>query len=349
MIWKPKEKELTQAEAIALAKKELEPYWFNSTPLFTGIQKGADISVYPLDPHFIEKPWVIAFVDLTSKISETVIEYLKVYKTRFHHLGIDTLLVVCPSFTFLSQKEVIRKWLEIRKFESNVVVDYNHLLRSAFNIENTPSILIFKKNKTLFMCADFSKIQEVEKNIHQLLWVESPGLAVLPLFHHIGSVFKNISQLTFAKNSKIDFTSRGPTPADDLLMVKKEPIHLNSSQVLLIGEWTHHDAFITTRDPKAELHFSMVGSGLTLIARPHTAQHAPRKVLVELNENPVFDTLSGDHLETDENGNSFLEIKTAEVFSVLHKVPENLRHVTFKFPEAKDHPTEIYQLIFTGE
>ena len=38
MAWKRKEKKLTPDEAIALAKKELAPFWIGSEPLFAAIK-----------------------------------------------------------------------------------------------------------------------------------------------------------------------------------------------------------------------------------------------------------------------------------------------------------------------
>ncbi len=63
--WKKKEKALTPEEAIAAAKRELAPFWYNSEPLLAAVRTEAGASVLPLNSNFVQKSWAYVFVDPT--------------------------------------------------------------------------------------------------------------------------------------------------------------------------------------------------------------------------------------------------------------------------------------------
>jgi transposase len=69
MVWKKKEKPLSPEEAIAQAKRELAPFWFNSEPLLAAIKTEAGASALPLTSDFVDRPWLFTFSPMVSPLS----------------------------------------------------------------------------------------------------------------------------------------------------------------------------------------------------------------------------------------------------------------------------------------
>src|ERR1041385_2643346 len=95
MVWKPKEKELTVHEAVALAKRELAPLWFGSEPLVAAI-RGSDGkgSIFPLFERFSDVPRVLFFVDPTKPGAEFLLRYAREWQRRYSPHGCEFLAVL---------------------------------------------------------------------------------------------------------------------------------------------------------------------------------------------------------------------------------------------------------------
>src|SRR5690606_27299132 len=123
MSWKKKEKELSEQEAIDLAKKELSPFWFGTSPQIAGVKINDQYSVLPLDPEFNEKSWVVFLLDPTTFSGESALELAKVWQQRYLSNQLHTLIIMTPTYEFLTQIETIDNWLESKSLPYVICVD----------------------------------------------------------------------------------------------------------------------------------------------------------------------------------------------------------------------------------
>ncbi len=150
MAWKRKEKKLTPDEAIALAKKELAPFWIGSEPLFAAIKAGETVSVHPLSGLFSKKPWLLVFVDPTEFLGFIEIELAKIWHKRYHTHGLGFLGVLAPRYSFLKDPASVRLMIEREKLSYPFVLDSEQNIASAFGTSKYGKMFVFAKGKALF-------------------------------------------------------------------------------------------------------------------------------------------------------------------------------------------------------
>lgn len=102
--WKPKEKPLTEQEAVALARKELAKYWFGFEPLLAGIRSGEAFSAYPLDPEFSKRAWLFVFADPTTYAGEAALDYAREWQARYAQHGLGLIVIFRQPYQKLQAK-----------------------------------------------------------------------------------------------------------------------------------------------------------------------------------------------------------------------------------------------------
>ena len=91
--WKKKERPLTPEEAIAGAKRDLAPFWYNSEPLLAAVRTEAGASVLPLNSNFVQKAWTYVFVDPTEFAGERALQTAREWHRRYSSHGMGFLIV----------------------------------------------------------------------------------------------------------------------------------------------------------------------------------------------------------------------------------------------------------------
>src|SRR4051812_43129684 len=98
-MWKSKEKEISVEEATALAKQELAPFWFGSSPLLVGVFIDEKYIAVPLEESFNKKPWLLFFIDMTDFSSETLLLYSQEWHRRYHQNNLGVLMIAQPLYS----------------------------------------------------------------------------------------------------------------------------------------------------------------------------------------------------------------------------------------------------------
>lgn len=181
MIWKPKEKELTAEEAIALAKKELTPYWFGSVPRLIGVKGAQGYSALPLDVEFSKKPWLIFIIDPTDFSGEATLTFAREWFKRYGFLQLESLAIFNQTYEFFRSPEPIKGLLEKFQVEFPLAMDHDGGLASAFDAKLLPMVLLLSEGRYFFRHSGKEWLLNTEAEIQNFLRLHDPGLSLLPV------------------------------------------------------------------------------------------------------------------------------------------------------------------------
>lgn len=330
-----KERELSQEEALKLAKEELAPRWFFSEPLIAGVKNGKMISVFPLNEKFTQYTWIICFVNATSVDLLGATIFLKEWKKRYLNLSMKTIFVVDPTYRYMAEKAFFKKLNETLSIESPMVLDTDRMLEEAFRVESKPSILLFSEGKVLSQAHGLREFTVLEKFIQSFLRKKSPGLPLEPPFLPKEQIWTEEHVWDLGNRSQIKFIqSQG-----------EEELEENS--VLAIGDWKRDDEGITTQDPDAQLKFILPSPSLSLVATKAPLPKPipdPSKIVIEVNSRSLVDEFRSAEIKIDDQGSTYIELQEPRVYPMAMRLPENLREITLRFPYAKRLPVCLYSL-----
>ncbi len=350
MVWKPKEKELTQEEAIALAKKELSPFWFGSGPLLAGIKTGARTTVYPLDPAFTENPWLIAFVDTTSFAGETTVTFLREFYRRYNSNGLRFLLVIHPRYEFQRDRGLTENYIRRAQLQFPVVIDSDGLLAQAFGAKELPKICLLDKQRPIFEKSGANWIKDAEAEIHSFLRATDPGLPLLPVYHP-SKISMDAGSFDFGASTKLRFPAPGfGAPVNGLSSGKFGFSNTNTPEpgkILISGSWMQDKDRIATTDPSAQIQFLSPGASISIIAQLLSKTAELAKIVVEVNDIPAFDVFASEDLYFDDEGQSAVKIEGPRIYRLLTGLSEKERRITLKFPTVKHGPIAVFAIRFS--
>jgi hypothetical protein len=181
MVWKPKEKELTKEEAIALAKSELSQYWLNSTPLFTATEVDGQASLFPLDRVFEKKSWLIAILDPTCYRARVLIDFFKVWSERYVGYDVGFSLVLAPKYPFIKEQAFLGAISELVGSHASVSADHDGLIMKAVGMENEPKVIMFSESKKMVEATGLEDIAQIESKVQSFLRKKDPVSSPRPL------------------------------------------------------------------------------------------------------------------------------------------------------------------------
>jgi hypothetical protein len=325
MAWKPKEKQLTPEEAVALARSELAPYWLGAEPMLAGMRMAdGRATAHPLDKSFDQRAWLILFVDLTEFAGEAVLLHAREWMRRYSAHDLGLLFIVRPRYSFLSSSKALPAFLR-KAFEPfPVVLDHGGLIAEAFGAspEAMPVLNLFHQRKTRFARSGPAWSEGAEKEIQLFLRVKDPGLPLSPPFALPGA------QLSGASSAELGTKGRSPI----FRMAGK--IAQEADRVIVQGS----DATIQFRSPSSRV--SLVGMSVLLAAGE------PARVRVQLDGGPVFDTAAGSDLVFGDDGGSEMRLTEGRLYHALQSLPAKNREVTLRFPDADRLPVALYGVRF---
>lgn len=322
--WKPKEKQLTPEEAVALARKELAPFWANSEPLIAAVRgEGGGVTVHPLDRSFAERAWLLFFADVTAYEGECLLQYARDWHKRYacHDLGF--LLVVRPSYGFMETARAIAPLLSRAAPPFGIVLDQGGLLTEAFGAggANMPKVTLFQAGKCVFERVGKSWHVDTELGVQRFLRASDPGLP-LPL----------------------------PFDPPENAVVTRGALELGGAKlpggIQLRGKWAREAGRIVAQDAAATFSFRSPAARVSLIAQGASLADEPSRIRVELEGVPVFDAAAGQDLAFGDDGGSDIKIIEPKLYHALAALPAKARAVTFRFVDADRLPVALYGLRF---
>ncbi len=355
MAWKPKEKELTLEEAIALAKKELAPFWHGSPPLIAAVQ-GRGTSAFPLDPEFTKKSWFIVFLDPTNFEGEASARTAREFARRYEPENLHFLAVLHPSFHFITERHWVEAALKRLQISFPAVVDTNGLLESSFGDGPLPRVVLWTSGKPVLSSSGQDWITRVEGDLQAFLRSRDPGLPLLPVRETHENCFRAIlsKHLGRGKGSttpRFGFSRPGQSGFSTTLFPTREPAILDSlgkGEIAITGKWIQDEERIATSDPSATLGFICPASRFSILAQSLANVSERNKIGIELNHQPALDIFRGDDLEFDEDGSSMVVVDSPRLFHALANLGEKERRVLLRFPSAQRSAVAIYALRFAN-
>lgn len=357
MIWKPKEKELTAEEAVALAKKELTPFWYGTTPLFAGVKNENQFAILPLDPEFAKKSWLIFFVDPTDYTGESAVIYAKEWGRRYGQQHLDILFVFAQTYRFLASREPIRQIIEKQTLEFPIVVDTDETISISLGATTLPKILLLKNGSRYFEYCGTEWMLSAEFDIQNFLRGADPGLPLLPALSSLPGVVRDVLRMEFGAAPKIGNEISYPFPG----FVQNEkgereghflgtrPKAMEPGDLFIGGVWKQDDEKIITHDPRASLGFCSPSEKFSFVAEPlHSTKDFIKipMISIEVNGLPPYEAILGEDMSTDESGVFVIKVENQRIYHVLIEMPEGDREITLRMINADKNPVCIYGLRF---
>jgi hypothetical protein len=371
MIWKPKEKELTLDEALALAKKELTPFWLGSPPLIAGIEWNGTFQVVPIDSEFNKKSWMIFLIDPTDFEGENAMLHAKEWHRRYALNRLGFILVLVPSYNYLRKIDAIQKLLDRQQINFPVVLDTQGELAHGFRSPRLPKILLFHQGKSVSeMDAQSEPFFEIETKVQIFLRSLDPGLALFPVYRSASSNLKNRGGLAFGyQQNASDLRSPAyPTPgfeegADGIrratfpkagrppLAAPPSTLSLKETESRSVfsiqGKWQQYAEGIATNDSEAEISFLSPSGRISVIAAPiKKVILDPPRISIEAGGNPAYEAIFGEDIRVEDSGETQIRVTKPLFYHALVGVPTPERRITLKFPHAAKNPLFLYAIRF---
>lgn len=334
MIWKPKERKLTEEEAVELAREQLAPYWFNSKPLIAGVQNEGKLGAHPLDKKFRDCGWVLLFIDPTTIAGELAMVRMVEWFKRYGDQGIGfTAVLKFPYPELFSRPSIEEACLKYFKVNFPVMVDADGLLSAAFGAKGEPKAVLVYQNAMLFTGGGVEWQMGLEEEIQKLLRKKDPGL---PMFQPISTPWsgRDVSRIEFGSGKS------------DLKPVLSIPEVLDNDEIIFTGKWERDQNKITTEDKKASIAFKAHSPNVYLIAKAFNKTVEPGIVVVEVNGVVVFEQYVAPDLATDEEGRTVVKLNKPWFYRILKDLPEHERSITFRFPTAEHLKIALYAVQF---
>jgi hypothetical protein len=351
MSWKPKEKELTQDEAIEAAKVELAPFWFGTTPQIAGVKNDNQYQVFPIDSEFFKKAWLFFFVDPTDFSGETAFVFAKEWYKRFNSHGINILLIIYSVYGYLKVPATIREILDEHAIKFAVVMDVEGTILGAFGVLATPKIQLFSEGKTFFEFFGKDWLGQAELEIQTFLRVKDPGLPLLPMFSPQKGVARDIRRMEFGAQPRTGESVIFPEPGfvGDLKDgFRKGQFHgmgpksLGPLDFYISGIWNQDDERILTSDPNALIMFRCSSAKISIVVESHSKTVEKSLLAVEINGVPAHEAIAGDTILMDDTGRSVIKVGKAHLNHLLTNMNHESKEITFRFPNADMAPLAIY-------
>lgn len=352
MTWKKKEKALTPEEAIELAKKDLEPFWYGSEPFLAAVKKKNGIILYPLDPAFLKKGWLFFFFDITTLSSVSLLHYLKEWNKRYSTLGLGFIGIFRPYFRFLQDRKFIQQWITKNKLPFIFIADQEGLLHSAFRIEENPTLVLFHENRILFSSSGTSWFNDSEIKIQKFLRIAEPGLPLLPPAHDPGDLIFDVNRIDFA-SSRTQYPAPGFKKNENgkgWVGEFQTPIHQlpKSPELLKItGSWMKDNEQIVTFDPTSQIEVQLQGSFISILARSLPKLLDTTEITVELNGDPLHEEIAGEDIFMDESGRTIIRVNEMKLYQIAKNISKNSQGtLQLKFTSASRCGISLYGLRF---
>jgi hypothetical protein len=352
MSWKKKERELSQEEAIELARKELEPYWLGSKPLLAAVKpgQGAEVQAFPLDPIFVKNRWLIALLDPTTFSGETTLFYLREFFRRYADHDLSFLLLCRSVYSYLREKKPIENMMRSYRFTFPAAIDHDGAMSRALGAKGFPRILLSTGGQFVVEREGLDWMSDFESEIQKFLRSTDPGLPLLPIFQPSEVLQKDTHRLEFGKG-------RGaPIPEPGFKMTSKKimagvfkgtrPQKMPEGGLFMSGQWIQDEDYILTADPTAQLGFRSPGAYLSVVAQALSKNQDAGKVAFEINHSLVSEQMVGPDMGFDVDGLSVVEVKAPRLYHALVRLPVESREVTLRFPTANRTPVALYGIRF---
>ena len=352
MGWKKKEKDLSPEEAVALAKKELAPFWFGSGPRIVGLKQEKGSVVLPLDPEFIKKTWLLFFIDLTDFLGDFILSYAKEWHLRYQVHGVEILMIFLPSYGYFKDVKHLQERVEGLHLDFISMVDCEEAIVQAFQAEAPPKVILLDKGNRIFEHGGQEWLDQAELKLQSFLRQKDPGLPLLPVFQ-LQQRVQDVGRLEFGFKPKrgtlTAFAPPGFAGVDAATGLKAGSFQaprsgeIKPGEVFLKGNWSQDAEKLFTADSQAWMAFRGTGSRVSLVMQSlaQTLAEIP-VIVVEVGGDPAHEVLAGKDLISDDLGRSIVKVTQARLHHILVNLPAQGQEITLRFVNAATAPIGIH-------
>jgi len=351
MIWKPKEKELTREDTIALAIKELEPFWFGIPPQIAGIKTSEGYAVLPLDPQFSKLSWLIFFIDPTDNSGQSAALFAKEWYRRYHLHGVEFLFSLVPTYKDWRTRNTVNDYREALQLQFPVSIDIDLNVTKAFGAKAPPMVLLLHNGHQYFTYSGDDWLKNAELNIQDFLRIKDPGLALSPVFTPAKTVILDTKRLEFGYSpilgTEAPFEKPGFVATANGYRTGRfhsaSPKKLGPEEIFISGEWMQDAEKIATNDPNALISFMNSAMTISIIAQTLSKTPEIPLIVIEVDGDPAYESIAGDSLILDDSGQSILRVRQTQVYHILKNLPaDKSQQVSLRFPNANHAPVALY-------
>lgn len=304
-------------EAVALARKELAPYWAGSSPLVAGVSDGTQATAHPLDPSFIQKQWLIAALDPTQCSISSSLKILEEWHDRFSVLGLEMIVIYRVPQSSLRQHSILSQLIPRRQFPFIQVCDPDEQLTLAFGGSVLPSVMLLDKGQVVFRRCGEPLWKETEVEIHKQLRLKDPGLPLRPPFETLRAVDR----------PGVDFM---PERIPEFLKIEG-PFHQEPDRILI-------------DDPKTVIQLNVRATEMSLIGQPASRADVA-DVLFEFDGRPIGGSEAGPNFGLNHAGQPVLHMRELQRYLVFQGKPRS-GFLRMSFPFADQIPLVLYGIRF---
>lgn len=351
MIWRPKEKELTPEEAVALARKELAPFWIGSEPLLAAVHSEQGVSLFPLDEKFANRARLLVFADLTDFSMLQLSHYMREWHNRYLSHGLQIVIVVQSKCTELRVPSLVAKQLKKLSLPAVAVIDQEGLFSEALGARNLPFLALLHQKRTVFTFDSRDWAEKTEIALQSHLRVSDPGLPLPLPYKPERKAARALGAVDFGRGGRAEFPEPGFQLGENGLgtavfnesIVSAPPP--GSARVFSIsGAWVQDADRILTSDPKAGISFHSPGREFAVVAR--ALGNSPARIVTETSGGSALEAYLGDDLVADDEGQSSAQIVGLGSYHLLTGLGPDARLITLRFPHASRAPIALYGLRF---
>ncbi|MGK5082699.1 hypothetical protein WDW37_05280 [Bdellovibrionota bacterium FG-1] len=319
MAWKKKEKLISREEAVAAAKKEFAPYWVGSEPLVAGVvTPEGGVSVHPLDLTFEKSAWIFILVDLTTFSGESALDIARDWHRRYSGYSVNFVLITRSTYKFLDTIATFQPMFKKHGLIFPAVLDHEGLLYRAFNASPAiPKVVLHAKGKIIFEKVGPQWFEGAESLLQHYLRESDPGLPF-----------------------NLPFEGTHELPADQLRVELGRSTRPKG--LAFGGKWTQEQDCIVARDGTAVMRFKSPSARISFVAERLSTEDRRSRIKIEANRDSAFEAISGADLTMAEDGSSELKVAGPMIYHALVNLPERLREITLKFPDAERFPVALY-------
>jgi hypothetical protein len=307
MVWKKKEKELTQAEAISEAKTLLASRWVGISPLVAILEEEGKLSLYPLEKDFKQENWVFILLDPLEPESSLVFKALSRWQERYERFGIKFLLVFTSPLASLFSEPQALLILQAAGLRATVTLDVESQFSRLFGWKSGVSVFLISQGKKRELYSPADSLSVVEKRLQELLRESDPGLPLFAITEEPSLEEQNIERISFKEGVK-------------------SPV-----QIEWKGGWSAHPHGRVTRDPQAEVCIHINGGALELLTKVERDDAALESTIkVDAAGAPVLDVFAGRDISSDNEGATVVSVRKLRSYGIVKQLPLNRSPVTLR-------------------
>ena len=255
------------------------------------------------------------------------------------------MLLIDPPYQSLLQEDSMKQLIERYQIKLPIGIDRGGAIARAFGLKQLPKFLFLDQGKAVINQDGRQWINGAEIEIQKVLRQEDPGLPLDPPYQTDDEPLCDLESIHLQPPNvdSVQFNQKVPELNAELSRLLKE----DSDGFSFYGNFKKQDQGLLIEDSSAFVIFRCRGKRFSLIAKTANETVEKGRITVELDGAPVFDVFIGDHLRTDENGATSIDIKDAQLYHSVRDLPPENQWITLTFPSAHRIPVELFGFRFS--